>query len=270
MLPASPKEGGCGGMNRHDLGTSSVVLARQPRHGRVQTSVARHYLPTVKIQHVASVVCELPPSLLEYHTSRSQIPRPDAPLVVAVQPPRCHVAQIKRRRTQAPHALGGSREASKELQCLGHRCAVVGEAGHDKSPDQLVGIRYSDGLTVQRGTAASLGHVDLFPHRVVYYTQDHLTGSLERYGDAEDGQPVGVVGGAIQGIYDPAGVHLSYERSSLLGQHSVGGESSEKDLPDHLLCLLVHLRDKVNFTLVPDGVLPAEAFAQHLACFLRC
>src|SRR5215204_7254538 len=126
-------------MNRHDLGTSSVVLARQPRHGRVQASVARHYLPTVKIQHVASVVCELPPSLLEYHTPRSEIPRPDAPLVVAVQPPRCHVAQIKRRRTQAPHALGGGREASKELQGPWHLSAIVGEASRDKRPDQLVG-----------------------------------------------------------------------------------------------------------------------------------
>src|SRR5215210_7367651 len=92
-----------------------VVLARQPRHGRVQTPVARHYLPAVKIQHVASVVCQLPSSLLEYDTSRSKIPRPDAPLVVAVQPPRSHVAQIKRRRTQAPHALGDRREAFKEL-----------------------------------------------------------------------------------------------------------------------------------------------------------
>jgi hypothetical protein len=49
----------------------------------------------------------------------------------------------------------------------------------------------------------------------------------------------------------------------------MGGEGSEKDLPDHLLCLLVHLRDQVHFTLVPDGVLPAESFAQHLARFLR-
>ena len=109
----------------------------------------------------------------------------------------------------------------------------------------------------------------LMVNRMLARPQDHLTGSLERYGDAEDGQPVGVVSGAVQGVYDPTGVLLSYERSSLLGQHSVSGESSEKDLPDDLLCLLVHIRDKVNFTLVPDGVLPAEAFAQHLARFLR-
>src|SRR5215217_7758535 len=69
------------------LTTSSVVILHQPHYGGVQTSVARHYLSATEIQRVASVVCELPPGLLEYHTSRSQIPWPDASLVVAVYPP---------------------------------------------------------------------------------------------------------------------------------------------------------------------------------------
>src|SRR5215217_7827466 len=114
MISAAPKRWGCGGMNRYDLPTS-YVLARQPCHGRVQTSVARHYLSAIEIQHTSPVVCQLPSSLLENDTSCSKIPWPDAPLVVAVQPPRSHVAQIKRRRTQPPHALGDRREASKEL-----------------------------------------------------------------------------------------------------------------------------------------------------------
>src|SRR5918994_3441790 len=103
-------------MNQHDLRAYSVVLARLLYHGRVQETVARHYLSAIEIQHFASVVRELPPSLFEYHAPCGEIPRPDAPLVVAIQPPRSHVAQIERRRTQPPHASGGRREASEELQ----------------------------------------------------------------------------------------------------------------------------------------------------------
>src|SRR5215208_4493597 len=96
-LSAAPKGGGCGEMDQEGLRASLILLPGQFRHGRMQRAIARHYLPAIKIQHVASVVCQLPPSFLEYHTPRSQIPRPDAPLVVAVYPPRSHVAQPKRR-----------------------------------------------------------------------------------------------------------------------------------------------------------------------------
>src|SRR5215217_1342152 len=160
--------------------TSSVVILHQPHYGRVQTSVARHYLSAIEIQHAASVVCQLPSSLLEYHTSRSQIPWPDAPLIVAVYPPRSHVAQIERRRTQAPHALGGGREASKELQGLWHFSAIVGEASRDKRLDQLVGIRHFDRLAVQSGASALLGDEGFLAHRVVYHPQHHLVRLLER------------------------------------------------------------------------------------------
>jgi hypothetical protein len=41
------KGGSCGGMNQRSLYTLLVVLARQLRHGRVQTSVTRYYLPAL-------------------------------------------------------------------------------------------------------------------------------------------------------------------------------------------------------------------------------
>src|ERR671920_353452 len=172
----SSRSGFCGrSYSEHSwpvLTTSSVVL-HQPHYGRVQTSVARHYLSAIEIQHAAPVVCQLPTSLLENYTSRGEIPRPDTPLVVSVYPPRSHVAQIKRRRTEATHASGGRREASKELQGFGHLSAIVGEAGRDKRSDQLVGVRHFDRLAVQGGASALLGDEGFLAYRVVYHPQHH-------------------------------------------------------------------------------------------------
>src|SRR5215218_487728 len=145
-----------------------------------------------------------------------------------------------------------------------------GEAGRDQRSDQLLGIRYLDRLAVQGGAAAMFCDIRLFPHWVMYHPKDHLTGPLKCYGDAEDGQTVSIVGGAIQRIHDPAGILLSRELSSLLCQHPVGGEGSQQLLPYHQLCFLVDLRDEIHLPFVGDRVLGAEARAQHLSCLLGC
>src|SRR5215208_284254 len=76
---------------------------------------------------------------------------------------------------------------------------------------------------------------------------------------------MGVVGGAIQGVHDPAGALLTSELASLLGQHPVGREGSQELLPYDPLRLLVDLRDEVHLTLVSDHVFGAEASTQYFA-----
>src|SRR5215218_4230640 len=245
------------------------MLARQPDHGRVQVPVARHYLPAFAADKLSpSVVRDLPARLLQDQAPGGYIRRRLAALVVAVQPARGHVAQIQRRGDQAPHASGDRREAPEQRKGLLQPGLAVGEAGRDQRPGGLVGVRYPYGLAVAGCALFALGDVSLFPHRVEYHTQDHLARLLEGYGDAEDGESVGVVGGAVQGIDDPTGILLAPPLATLLRQHSVGGEGAEKDLSYRSLCLLVHLRDELR-PLVPDGVPQAEAFAQHLARFPR-
>ena len=82
-------------MNWYYLPTS-YVLARQPRHGRVQAPVARHYLPALEVKLASPVIRGFAARFLQYQTPGRYVPRPDAALVVAVQPPRGYIAKIER------------------------------------------------------------------------------------------------------------------------------------------------------------------------------
>jgi hypothetical protein len=74
---------------------------------------------------------------------------------------------------------------------------------------------------------------------------------------------VGVVGGAVQGIDDPARPFFApaLGPTALLAQHAVCRESPQEDLPDHPLGSLVDLGDEVHLSLEPDGLFPAEVLA---------
>jgi len=113
--------------------------------------------------------------------------------------------------------------------------------------------------------AATFGDVRLPPHRVVHHPQNYLARPLERYGDRKDGEPVGVIGGTVQGVDDPAGIALSQAPPTLLGQHAVTRESPAEHLPDHSLCSLVHLCNEVHLPFVLHSLFSAEAAPQYLA-----
>src|SRR5215217_1695539 len=172
--------------------------------------------PAPGVQFASSVVRHPATRLLYQQGPRRHVPGVHTPLVVAVQPPRGHVAQVQRRRPQPPHALGYHGEAPEELHGSRHLLTVVGEAGDHKRSYHLVRARHSYWFAVECGTLSALGDVGFFPHGVVDHPQDHLPRPLERYVDAEDGQPVGVVGRTIQGVDDPASILMTRQPASLL------------------------------------------------------
>src|SRR5215217_1985438 len=106
--------GGCGGMNWYYLPTS-YVLARQPRHGRVQAPVARHYLPALEVKLASSAIRGFAARFLQYQPPGRYVPRPDAALVVTVQPPRGYITEVERGGTKAPHPSGHGRKATEEI-----------------------------------------------------------------------------------------------------------------------------------------------------------
>jgi hypothetical protein len=82
-------------MNWYYLPTS-YVLARQPRHGRVQAPVARHYLPALEVKLASPVIRGFAARFLQYQTPGRYVPRPDAALVVTVQPPQGYIRDFRR------------------------------------------------------------------------------------------------------------------------------------------------------------------------------
>ncbi len=121
IFSAAPKGGGCGGKTRQDLrALLSAVLARQFRHGRVQRAIARHYLPALEVKLVSPVIRDFATRFLEDQASGRYVPRPDAALVVTVQPTCGDVAEVERGGAKAPHPSGDGREAPEELEGLRH------------------------------------------------------------------------------------------------------------------------------------------------------
>src|SRR5829696_2286333 len=99
-------------------------------------------------------------------------------LVVTVQPPRGHVAQVQRRRTQPPHALGDRGEAPEEGHGVLHPLTIVREAGDHQRGYHLVRDRYPYGLAVEGGAVTALRGEGLPSYGIVHHPQGHLSFSL--------------------------------------------------------------------------------------------
>src|SRR5919199_6467179 len=80
---------------------------------------------------------------------------------------------------------------------------------------------------------------------------------------------MGVVGGAVQGIDDPAGVSLALDLATLFGEHPVVREGLLEYLLDRLLGVLVSLRYQVYFSFEFDLLVLSKAVSQHLSGRLR-
>ncbi len=64
----------------------------------MQLAIACYYLSTLQIELVPLIICGLTARFLEYYSSRCDIPRPDAALVVPVKPSCSHIAKVERGR----------------------------------------------------------------------------------------------------------------------------------------------------------------------------
>ena len=109
-----------------------MIITGNGNERTVEQTVAGHYLPAPNIESLSPVVAGLSTGLLYYQAARSDLPRPDAPLVVAIQPPRGHIAQIQRCRAQAPDTLRQHREAAEQFYGRRHLVPVVGKTGDNK------------------------------------------------------------------------------------------------------------------------------------------
>src|SRR5919112_107857 len=231
----------------------------------MEWAVARDHFFTFDLERSALVVGELATRLLQDEASRREVPGVAPALVVGVEPPRRDVAKVEGGRPEPPHALRAYREAPEEVEGCWHLFAVVGKPRDDQRPHELLRLRYAYALVVEPGTAATLGDEGLPSHRIVHHAGDDLASLLQRYGDGEYRQPVGVVRGAVEGVDDPTGIVLACALATLLGEHAVRRIGSKQRLSDDLLGPFVRLGDDIHLALVPHAVVRPETLTQHLA-----
>ena len=124
----------------------------------------------------------------------------------------------------------------------------------------------AQGRVVQGGPAAALRHEALVATGIVEDADGQLTVPLERDRHAVDRQTVGVVGGAVERIHDPAVGLGSAPRPTLLGQDGVAREPGMDGVEDDGLGAAVHLGDEIGgAALVADVVPSAEAGSEERA-----
>ena len=85
---------------------------------------------------------------------------------------------------------------------------VVGEAGSEQGFVQIIRCRSRDRRAVERRALAFGGAKALVTDRIVYQADDYLLLMFKRNGDGELRIAVGEVGGAVEGIDEPAPIWL--------------------------------------------------------------
>jgi hypothetical protein len=122
----------------------------------------------------------------------------------------------------------------------------------------------------RRLSLRALGHEQLLEVRVVDDAQGHPLVDLQGDGDREEGQAVGVVGGTVEGIDDPAAARASVLGAPLLGQDGVVGKGGAEGVHDERLRARVHLGDEIGGgALVGDAAGASELATEEAAGGLR-
>ena len=165
-----------------------------------------------------------------------------------------HVAQIERGRPETPHRARAAEECAKQLdEIVGALTHVVRETGDDHRVDQPAGDRDGQPVPIQASALVSLGGEQLAPRRIVDGTHLRAAVDLESERRAEDRQPMCVVGGAVEGIEDPAPPRRLVQRrflAQLLRQDIMIRKTLCDHPAAHTLALEVHLGDEIGLSLL--------------------
>ena len=213
----------------------------------MDAAVGRDDLRPLRVQGSALEIRDSPAGLLDHEHSRGRVPRADPQFPVTVEPPRRHVAEVEHRGAHASHALTAQAERGELGQVVARRLPdVVGEPRGHQALVQRGRLRHGQALAVPAGAPPAPGHEAFVEVGIVHHPEPRLAIHLEGDGDAEDGDAVGVVGGAVQRIDDPAAAGRPTQGPALLGENGVPGKSCLNRLDDQRLGAAIHLGDQVG------------------------
>ncbi len=149
------------------------------------------------------------------HGRRAELPEP-------VEPPGRDIGQIERGHAIAPDAAG-RRHDRRQGREIGRVVAAldVRHAGADHRLGKAAAPRDAQAPLVDVGADALLGPEHLVADRLVDHAGDELAVALERHRDREERQPVQEIGGAVQGIDDPAMAPVARRLAALLHEEAI-------------------------------------------------
>ena len=166
-----------------------------------------------------------------------------------------HIAQVQSGRAQAANALGGREASLKALQQgIDDGLQFVGETCNQQALAKGVGAGDMDRPIIESRSMASRPTEEFFGHRIQDQPKEKPSLMSESDRDTEFRQAVGVIRGAVQGVYDPF-VRVAAQRdAAFLGKDRMLGEGRANELDDRPFRGQVGLGHQIDGPLFLYGV----------------
>ena len=187
---------------------------------------------------------------------------------VSVQPSGGHEAKAQGRRANHPDGPHRQGQFLKKAHLLAPRLLRAGPVHPHKGFEQFRDFAHPDGLAVQPGPLAAFGGEQPPAQGVVNHPQDGLVAPKQSQRGGEAREPVRVVGGSVQGVYDPGELGIARTERALLGADGVLREGCGDGLDDGFLGGQVCIRYYVSQPLDVDVAMGFQPAEDHLAGFL--
>ena len=218
-----------------------------------------------RVEALAGVIADAAARLFHQHETGGQIPGRQAPLPVAIEPASGHIGQIQGCRSGSPHPSGAVGEPGElGVIVIETAAAVVGKACGQQRFRQLLAAAHRQGLVVAPGSQARRGPEGLLQGWRVQRPDQGQALPGEANGRGEEGEAVGVVGGAIEGIDTPFELAGAGPAATFLSQDCQSWRFSLEHRQHGHFSRLIGLRDQITGpALFADPFQPPAVVPQH-------
>src|SRR6185312_7754343 len=182
------------------------------------------------------------------------------------------IGEVEGGRSGAANAVGAQGEFMVEVD-VGTRVALAaGKAGGEQRLSEVLRAGGVDAAAIHPGALAFLGGEEFIAGGIVDDSGDEFAvgiggeagrAMLQPHGDAEDGEGMGEVRGAVQRIDVPAVLGLEAVARAFFAEDAVAGKASADALDDQLFGGAVGFSDEVNVALVFGNNAALEEAAQQ-------
>ena len=140
----------------------------------MQQPIRRQGFAAVDLEGPALKVRNFAAGLFDNQHARSRVPGIEVELPEPVEAAAGHAAQVERRRTRAPHAMGAQSDLVIEVNVRILVPLVAGKTSGHQALRQVRDLRHLDALLIQKRAASLLGREQLIARGIVDHASDAL------------------------------------------------------------------------------------------------
>src|SRR6185437_14080955 len=220
----------------------------------MQIRIGGEHIPAAEHARAAAYVGDIAAGFADDEDAGCKIPGRQVELPEAVESPGSDIGEVERGDAEAPDAArrGHHRGKRREIAWV-VAAADEGNAGADQRLGEMPTRRDAQPAVVMEGAGALLRPEHLIAHRLVDHAGDDLSVALQPDRDGEMRDAVQKIGGAVQGIDDPAVMRVAAGfAAAFLHQEAVSGPRLAEFGAQHLLRLEIGGADEIAGPLERD------------------